>query len=202
MTIRDFVDQAVAIGATLGAPASEAELAAAEARLGVRFDAQYRELMSIGSGIEGLGSWFLYPVSELGVSKRWQETEAFLVGEYFVPADEPFRNGDRVGQPRSGVRPGPRNAACEVPAARRSASVAAGSSSVTAVGLPPRPSRRTHASTTVTSGQDIGPPLTLNEPATANGVPPIAGPGRNGRPNASRNVPSCLSRCRPAPDSR
>lgn len=27
-----------------------------------------------------------------------------------------------------------------------------------------------HASTTVTSGQDIGPPLTLNEPATANGV--------------------------------
>jgi hypothetical protein len=48
--------------------------------------------------------------------------------------------------------------------------VAAASSSVTAVGLPPRPSRRTHASTTVTSGQDIGPPLTLNEPATANGV--------------------------------
>jgi hypothetical protein len=81
---------------------------------------------------------------------------------------------NRTGRPPSGVRPGPRNAACEVPAAaataRRSASVAAGSSSVTAVGLPPRPSRRTHASTTVTSGQDIGPPLTLNEPATANGV--------------------------------
>lgn len=42
-------------------------------------------------------------------------------------------------------------------------------------GLPPRPSRRTRASTTVTSGQDIGPPLTLNGPATGNGVPPIAG---------------------------
>ena len=35
----------------------------------------------------------------------------------------------------------------------------------------------------------------------AAGVPPMAGPGRNGRPNASRSVPSCLSRCRPAPDS-
>ncbi|WP_454197698.1 hypothetical protein [Nocardia sp. Marseille-Q1738] len=70
-------------------------------------------------------------------------------------------------------------------------------------GLPPRLSRRTRASTTVTSGQDIGPPSTLNEPATANGVPPIAGtcPQRHA-PNASRSVPSCLSRCRPAPDSR
>ncbi|HLK01574.1 MAG TPA: hypothetical protein VKU39_16950 [Streptosporangiaceae bacterium] len=70
---------------------------------------------------------------------------------------------DRTGQPPSGVRTGPGNAAREVPAAavtaRRSASVAAGSSSVAAVGLPPWPSRRTHASATVTSGQDIGPPF-------------------------------------------
>jgi hypothetical protein len=106
---------------------------------------------------------------------------------------------NRTGQPPSGVRPGPRNAACEVPAAaataRRSASVAAGSSSVTAVGLPPRPSRRTHASTTVTSGQDIGPPLTLNEPATANGDrrtwpqrPTERVPERTGLPQP---VPSC-----------
>ncbi|MFB8005004.1 hypothetical protein [Nocardia sp. NPDC056000] len=97
MALRDLIARAVAIGATPGVPASEAELAAAEQRLGVRFDGQYRELMAMCSGIEGLGSWLLYPVSELGGSQRWGASAEFLVGEYFHPADKPFLNGDRVG---------------------------------------------------------------------------------------------------------
>ncbi|MFE3195439.1 SMI1/KNR4 family protein [Nocardia sp. NPDC059240] len=82
MQLRDLVARAVAMGATLGLPASTAELAAAEARLGIRFDAQYRELMSICSGIEGLEA-FLYSVEELGASPRWLASTAQLEIEYF-----------------------------------------------------------------------------------------------------------------------
>lgn len=79
----ELVSRAVAMGATLGLPASEAELAAAEARLGVRFDAQYRELMSICSGIEGIGGAFLFPADELGTSPRWLALTRQLEIEYF-----------------------------------------------------------------------------------------------------------------------
>ncbi|MFC9433748.1 hypothetical protein [Nocardia sp. NPDC057030] len=99
----DLVARAVAVGATPGVPASEAEVAAAETRLGVRFDSQYRELMAIGSGIEGLGSWFWYPVAELGVGKRWLESKTFLIEEYFHPPDAPFLNEESYrGEPVRG----------------------------------------------------------------------------------------------------
>lgn len=71
------------VGATPGLPAAEVEIAAAELRLGVRFDAQYRELMTICSGIEALGDAFLYPADELGMSARWLDWAGFLEIDYF-----------------------------------------------------------------------------------------------------------------------
>lgn len=82
MQLDDLVARASAMGATLGLPASTAELTAAETRLGIRFDTQYRQLMSICSGIEGLEA-FLYPADELGTSSRWLASTSQLEIEYF-----------------------------------------------------------------------------------------------------------------------
>ncbi|WP_282779763.1 SMI1/KNR4 family protein [Nocardia sp. CC201C] len=98
MELRDLVARAVRIGATPGLPASPAELAAAESRLGVRFDHQYRELMSICSGIEAIGGSFLYPADELGASPRWLERTDFLEIEYFTgdPPGFEMRNWEMI----------------------------------------------------------------------------------------------------------
>lgn len=103
MRLGEIVARAVTVGATPGRPASDAELVAAEARLGVRFNAQYREFMGICSGLEGLGAASLYPVEELGVSQRWLESTSFLEDEYFadyIDYDPEFdtRDAELMGQ--------------------------------------------------------------------------------------------------------
>ncbi|MFI5777328.1 SMI1/KNR4 family protein [Nocardia sp. NPDC051570] len=97
MALRDLVARAVALGATPGPPASHAELMAAELRLGVRFDAQYREFMSICSGIEGMGEAFLYSADELGASPRWLQPTDQLEIEYFeYPPTFEMRDGEKI----------------------------------------------------------------------------------------------------------
>ena len=79
-----LVERAHAVGAGTDLGASPEQIAAAEQRLGVRFDRSYRQLMSLCNGIERLGEWTLFAVDELGTSQRWRDAHQFLHFEYFL----------------------------------------------------------------------------------------------------------------------
>lgn len=80
----ELVARAVTTGATPGPSAHPDQIAAAERRLGVRFDPSYRRFLERCNGLEKLGDVDLYPVDELGLSSRWRDNHHFLVGEYFA----------------------------------------------------------------------------------------------------------------------
>lgn len=57
-------------------PASEAAIAAAERRLGVCFDAEFREFLSVCDGWSRFGSIQLFGVGDLAAGEKWRRDSA------------------------------------------------------------------------------------------------------------------------------
>lgn len=95
-----LVERAHAVGAGTGLGASPEQIAAAEQRLGVRFDRSYRQLMSLCNGIERLGPISLFTIDELGTSQRWRDAHQFMYFEYFLLYTPSFEmRGDSMVEP-------------------------------------------------------------------------------------------------------
>ncbi|QIK50361.1 SMI1/KNR4 family protein (plasmid) [Gordonia terrae] len=94
------MERAVAVGGGTGLGASPEQIAAAEQRLGVRFDRVYRRLMSVCNGIERLGPMTLFSVDELGTSQRWRNAHQFMHFEYFLGDPPSFEmRGETMVEP-------------------------------------------------------------------------------------------------------
>lgn len=98
--LEELLERAVAVGAGTGLGASPEQIAAAEQRLGVRFDRSYRQLMTLCNGIERLGEMTLFSVDELGTSQRWRDAHQFMSFEYFLSYTPSFEmRGDTMIEP-------------------------------------------------------------------------------------------------------
>ncbi|GAC83977.1 hypothetical protein GP2_017_00050 [Gordonia paraffinivorans NBRC 108238] len=99
-SLEELIERAVAVGAGTGLWASPEQIAAAEQRLGVRFDRSYRQLMTLCNGIERLGEMTLFSVDELGTSQRWRDAHQFMYFEYFLLYTPSFEmRGDTMVEP-------------------------------------------------------------------------------------------------------